>query len=206
MDSLPIHEAIRQVAKTSKELLQAKSLGVPAPAMARMANEGVLERVVTGVYIGANHERHPLIESAGWSLRYPRMVAALLTAAAYHELTDAFARGAWLFVPKGTSVPRSRVAPLHVVQIAPRWIDPEHELNLGIETLEVHGVKLRITGPDRTALDLWRYPRRIPAEHALEALRRRVRGGGFHLPGFARLAKRLGVWTQLESLIQGMML
>jgi hypothetical protein len=68
-------------------------------------------------------------------------------------------------------------------------------------TVAVHGVERRITGPVRTVLDLWRYLRRIAAEHALEALRRRVGADDFHLPAFARLGRRLGVWSRLDPLV-----
>jgi hypothetical protein len=61
------------------------------------------------------------------------------------DLTDAFSRGTWLFIPKGVSVPRSRVATLHVVQTAARFIDPARDKSTGIVTLPVHGVDLRIT-------------------------------------------------------------
>jgi hypothetical protein len=174
--------------------------------MARMEKEGVLYRVVPGIYIGAHHERHALVEAAAWALRHPSAVACLLTAAVYHDLTDAFARGTWLFVPKGTSVPRSRVATLHVVQTAARFVDPKQDRQNGIVTLPVHGVDLRITGPDRTTLDLWRYPRKVPREYALEALKRRARARDFHIPPFARLAGRLGIWGRIEPVIQGLTL
>lgn len=200
------HEAIRQAAQNSDALLRADYLDVPAPAMSRMERAGVLHRVVPGIYIGSRHERHPLIEPAGWTLRYPQMVACLLTAAVYFDLTAAFARGTWLYVPKGSSVPRSRFSSLHVVQTAPRFIEPDQDEANGIGTMELHRVKLRITSPDRTVLDLWRYPRRIPAEFALEALRRRVRAEAFHLPTFARLGRHLGVWRRLEPVVQGVML
>jgi hypothetical protein len=62
-----------------------------------------------------------------------------------------------------------------------------------------------MTGSDRTTLDLWRYPQRISAEHALEALSRRVRSDDFHVPTFARLARRLGVWAKVEPVVQGLM-
>jgi hypothetical protein len=198
-------EVIEKAADRDR-LLRASDLGVPAEAMARMQKAGVVDRVAPGVYIGASRKRSPLAEAAAWSLRYPGAVACLLTAAVHHRLTDAFARGTWLFVAKRTSVPRSRHARLQVVQIAPRFIDAGLDPENGIISVKVHGTTLRITGPDRTAIDLWRYPRRIAQEHALEALRRRSRADDFKLPSFARLARRLGAWPRLEPVLQGMML
>lgn len=171
-----------------------------------MAAEGVVERVINGVYVGVDHDQHPLIEAAAWTTRHPLAVACLMSAALHHRLTDAFAGGVWLYVPRGASPPRSVGSPVHVVQTAPRFVDPDHDAENGIVTLTVHGVELRTTNPDRTVLDLWRYPRRIAAEHALEALRRRVGANDFHLPAFARLGRRLGVWSRLGPVVQGLAL
>lgn len=200
------HDTIRLAAKESDRLLAPNDLGVTVDAMARVAAEGTIERVIAGVYVGAEHDLHPLIEAAAWTKRHPQAVACLLTAAVHHGLTDAFAGGVWLFVPKGSSPPRSVASPVHVVQTAPRFVDPTADPENGISTRTVHGVQLRITDPDRTVLDLWRYPRRIAAEHALEALRRRFGADDFHLPAFGRLGRRLGVWSRLDPVVQGLAL
>lgn len=158
------------------------------------------------MYIGAQHRLHPLAEAAAWTLRSPRAVACLLTAAVYEGLTDAFERGTWLFVPKGSSPPRSRTHAVHVIQTNERFIVRVHDQDNGIVTVQVHGVDVRITGPDRTVLDLFRYPRHVSSEHALEALRRRVSAPDFKIPAFARLARRLEIHGKVEPLLQGLVL
>lgn len=198
------HETIRKGATSSARLLTAAELDVHSSAMARLEQEGAIERIIPGVYIGASHPRHPLSEVAAWTLRHPEAVACLLTAAVYHKLTDAFPRGVWLFVPLGTPPPRSRVAPVHVVQVVPRFVEPDADAENGIQRLDVHGVEVRITGPDRTTLDLWRYSRHVSREYALDALRRRMRESGFQMYLFARLARRLGVWDRVEPVAEGM--
>jgi len=200
------HDAIRVAAIASDALLRAVELGVPSSAMSRMEQQEVIERVIPGVYVGSAHEQHVLIEAAAWTTRHPLAVTCLLTAALFHHLVDAFAGGTWLFVPKGSSPPRSVVVPVHAIQTAPRFVDPERDVENGIVSMSVHGVDVRVTGPDRTVLDLWRFPRRIAAEHALEALRRRVQADDFHLPAFARLGRRLDIWSRLEPVVQGLVL
>ena len=174
--------------------------------MSRMENEGILRRLIPGVYVGASHAAHPLIEAAAWTLKHPRAVVGLLTAAVHHDLTDAFTRGTWLLSPLGASPPRSTVVDVHVVQLAQRLVEPEFDVENDVSALIVHGVHLRLTGPDRTTADLWRYPRRISREYALDALRRRVRAPGFDMPAFARLARRLKVWDQVAPIVQGLVM
>lgn len=206
LDDLSSPEAIRLHARLSSDLFTATGKGVDPDAMARLERDGVLYRVIPGVYLGAQHARHPLVEAAAWVMRHPRTVVGLLTAAVNHDLVDAFARGTWLFVPLGCSVPRSRVVQVQVVQTALKFVDPALDAENGIGTIRVHGIDVRITDPDRTTLDLWRYPRRISSEHAIEALRRRVRAKGFEMPRFARLARRLHVWDRVERIVQGLAL
>lgn len=193
-------------AASSNRLLTAAQLGVHPSAMARLEHEGVVRRVIPGIYVGTHHPTHKLIEAAAWTLKHPLAVVGLLTAAVYHDLTDAFARGTWLFVPLGASPPRSRVANVHVVQIVPRLVEPDRDVENGISSFAVHGVDIRLTGPDRTVVDLWRYPGKIPREYALDALRRRLRSDEFEMPKFARLARDLGAWQKIEPVAQGLVL
>lgn len=111
IDEPTAHEAIR-VAAASDRLWRAADLDVPAGAMSRMYREGVLERIIPGVYLGTRNTEEPLTEAAAWILKHPAAVACLLTAAVYHDLSDAFAGGTWLHVPKGASPPRNTVVPV----------------------------------------------------------------------------------------------
>jgi hypothetical protein len=184
-------------------LLRSAELGVRPEALVKAERAGRVERVVPGVYVAAGVRRHALAASAAWTLRQPLAVTALFTAAAFHGLTDAFERGTWLFVPKGASPPRSTTVAVHSVVVLPALIAGAGH-DLGLQMLTVHGVDLRLTGPDRTVVDLWRYSRLVPREYALEALRRRVRSDGFHVAPLSRLALRLGVWGKMEPVLQGL--
>lgn len=197
--------SLLQNAAQSDHLIRAVDLDLPPYTLVQAEKAGFLERICPGIYLGAGMPRHPLAEVAGWTLRQPAAVGCLLTAAVYHHLTDAFEGGTWLFVPIGASPPRSRVVALRVVQTAPARVDPACDKENGVQRLQVHGVEVRITGPDRTVLDLWHFSSHIPEEYALIALRRRSSAPDFHLPTFARLAQRLGMWRRIQPVLQGMM-
>jgi hypothetical protein len=203
--SLPAPRAIINEAARHDQLLRADALGVPGHALVRAEAAGELVRVVPGIYLGASWPRSALTEAAAWTLRYPAAVAGLLTAAVHHGLTDALEQGTRLCVPIGTSVPRSRTTPIHPVQVTPRWITPEADAENGIVRVEAHGVIVRVTEPDRTVIDLWRYPRLVAREHALTALRRRVAAPDFSVPAFARLARHLDAWGRIEPVLVGML-
>jgi hypothetical protein len=200
------HDIVRDAASSRGDFLRALDLGVSDDCMIGMERAGILHRVAPAIYLGSQVERHALAEAAAWGLRHEGAVVGGLTAALHHQLTDAFARGVWLYTPRGTTVPRSRTANLQVVQISPRLVVPGDDKANGIITLTVHGAATRIADPDRTVIDLWRYPDRIPREYALVALGRRVRQDDFGVPEFARLARRLRAWSKLEPILQGAML
>ena len=172
----------------------------------RLVEADRLERIAPAVYLPANAAWHPLAEAAAWSLRYENAVICLLTAAVHYDLTDAFARGMWLAVPRGASRPRSREAQIHAVEVRPDLLDPELDESNGIETIDVHGSRVRITGRDRTVLDLWKYTTKIPSEYAMIALKRRVREPGFTYSKFARLGRKLRVWSRVGPVVQGLRL
>ena len=203
--SLPAPRAIIHEAAGHDQLLRANAFSVPGHALVRAEAAGELVRVVPGIYLGASWPRSTLTEAAAWTLRYPVAVAGLLTAAVHHGLTDAFEQGTWLCVPIGTSVPRSRTTPIHPIQVTLRWLTPEADAENGIARVEAHGVIVRVTGPDRTVIDLWRYPRLVAREHALAALRRRVASADFSVPAFARLARHLEAWGRIRPVLEGML-
>lgn len=198
-------ETIRQAARLDR-LLTAADLGVTPEALSRAEKSGVVVRVAPGVYLGAGHQRGRLTQGAAWTLRHPNAVVGLLTAAVFHDLTDAFPRGTWMLVPIGGSVPRSAANPLQVVQVAPWSIDPADDADLGIVTVHLHGVSVRMTGPARTVVDIWRFPRRVSVEHALTALRRYSKVDDFQVPDLARLARRFGAWGSMGPVVRGLLL
>jgi len=172
----------------------------------RLVEAHRLERVAPSIYLPIDAVWHPLAEVAAWSLRYDNAVICLLTAAVYYNLTDAFARGIWLAVPRRASRPRSKEAHLHAVEVRPDLLDPDVDESNGIETISVHGRLVRITGRDRTVLDLWKYTTKIPSEYAMIALKRRVHEPGFTFSRFARLGRKLKVWGRVGPVAQGLRL
>lgn len=194
-----------KLAAESSTFLTAEGLEVPPSTLSSLTRQGVLARLAPGVYLGAHHRQHPLAEAAAWASRRPWLVACLHTAAAFHGLNDAFPRGVWFFYPAGKNPPRSRITPIHTIRSASELLTTEPDGAQDITTRDVHGIQLAVTGPDRTTIDLWRYPRHVAYEHAERALRERLTQDGFNRRRFASLAKRLGAWERLAPALQGMM-
>lgn len=183
------HDTILTAACTGS-LLTAEAQGVSHWALVALEREGVLERILPGVYIGSNQPKQ-LVEEAAITLKNPTVVIGGLTAAVLYGLVDAFARGTWVLVPKGVPVVRSGL--IRVVRAT--HLDPKLDDVNGITSTTVHGVTVRMTNPDRTVIDLFRLQRRISYEHVYVALRRHVWSKLFDEVEFTRLCKQLGAWT-----------
>jgi predicted transcriptional regulator of viral defense system len=150
------------------------------------------------VYLGAEIEQHPLAESASIAMKFPRAVLGLATALEFHRLTTSWADGTWILVPRDRNPPHEDG--VHVVRVMPALLDDD----LGISTLEVHGVQVKITSPVRTVLDCWKYTRRVSHTLAVEALRALRASEGWNGVEVLRIAKAVGVWSRIWPFVEAL--
>jgi len=188
-------ERVREAARRGL-LIESQDLDVPPSILSRLASHGELNRIRRGVYLGANIDPHPLHEAAAVVKRTPRAVVGLLTALEYYRLTTTWPDGIWILTPRDQNPPQEEG--LHVVRARPDLLDE----NLGIDSIEVHGVTVRITNPTRTLLDCWKYTRRVSRTIALEALQELRRSEHWDGRAMYRLARRLGLWTRLRPYVE----
>jgi len=94
----------------------------------------------------------------------PNGILCLLTALRVHEIGTQSPEEVWMAIERKAWVPA--VTPGRVRFV--RWSD--RMMRVGVETLDVRGVDIRITSPDRTVVDCFRYRNKIGLDVALEAL------------------------------------
>jgi len=188
----------------SGDLFLASDVDVAGYAFQRLVEAGELDRVLRGVYLSADTERHPLVEEAAVALRTPAAVIGLLSALVHHELTTEWARGVWVLIPRHMAPPRSNEIDLHTVRVTPDAIDPAHDDELGITTLTIHGVAVRITDPVRTVVDCLKHKRHIRRGLALASLRTLRRSPAWDGARFYHLAQRFRVWSGVRMYLEGM--
>jgi len=179
-------------------LITSTDLDIPPSILSRLAHRGELYRVRRGVYIGAEVEPHPLYEAAAVVKRTPRGVVGLLTALEYYQLTTSWPDGVWILVPRDRNLPHEEG--LLSVRVRSDLLDQ----NLGIDTLEVHGVTVRITDPIRTVLDCWKYTRRVSHTVSLEALRELRASEYWDGREIVRLSQEVGVWQRIRSYVEAL--
>lgn len=130
------------------------------------------------------------------SLKLPRSVICLLTAARLHEITTANPPQVWVAMPHGSRRP---AAPDTALQIR-MWRNPEL-FQVGIQQINVAGVTVRVTDPARTVVDMFRAQNRIPDERAIECLGLYLEQGGSP-DDVLEHAEALGVATHISHYLR----
>jgi len=146
----------------SREL---EAAGVARAQLSRMVTSGDLVRVARGLY--ALQGREPASDEAlvVVARRAPQAIFCLLTALRFHGLTTQAPFEVWLGIGHRDRAPRLDWPPLRVVRFSGT------SLEAGVETREVEGVPIKVTGVARTVVDCFKFRNKIGLDVALEALR-----------------------------------
>ena len=150
-------------------LADLRAAGVTAATMRRMQDAGEAVKLGRGLYQAPDADyttEHSLAEAA---LRVPNGVICLVSALAYHGLTDQLPSKVWVAIGHKDWSPSASVPPLRIVRFA------DHLLKDGIETITVEGVAVRIFDVPKTIADCFRHRRSVGLAVALEGLQEGLR-------------------------------
>jgi predicted transcriptional regulator of viral defense system len=122
--------------------------------------------VSRGVYRFAEASPPPHLDLLTVALRVPRAVIGLVSALAFHGISDEIAHEVTLALPRGAARPRLDHAPTRVFTFSGRGY------SLGIEHHELEGVDLKVYGVTKTIVDCFRVRNRLGVDIAVKALAR----------------------------------
>lgn len=141
-----------------------RALGLTYARLRALEARGEVERVSRGLYRLASAEPTEHYSVAMACARVPESIVCLLTALRVHDLGTQVPAAVWLGIPHKAQDPILPALRLRIVRFSgAAW-------TYGIQETEFEGVRARITSPERTVLDCFRYHRLLGAEPALEAL------------------------------------
>lgn len=145
----------------------AKSLGISARMLSYYVHRGDVERIARGVYRFTNDQF--LDETINWvglavaAMNVKGGVICLLSALSYYELTDEFMNEYWIAVPNHRTrvhFPMTRVIRMR-------------NMSLGIETIKLANMKVKIFNKERTIVESFRL---LDIETAMTALKHYMSG------------------------------
>ncbi len=156
--------------------------GVTPATIARMIDDGELERLGRGLYRRPDFdasENQSLLEAAKAA---PRATICLLSALRFHDLTTQLPHAVWLKIGRKDRPPRSASQRLQIVRASGT------ALTEGVTHMRQDGVELALTTPAKTVADCFKYRNRVGLDVAIEALRDGLRRKAFTVDEFMRMA------------------
>jgi predicted transcriptional regulator of viral defense system len=190
-----------------KSLLDARSMmhahelreaGINAQTIARAVESGEVERISRGVYQkrGAEVEENQILAEA--AMRVPKGVVALVSALAFHGLTDQMPRRVWMAIGTSDWAPVQSYPPLRMVRFTKSY------LHQGIEHHAVAGIDVPIYSIPKTLADLFRNPKLVDRSVAVEGLRAALQQRKATPSAIAEAAKAGGAWKVMQPYLEAL--
>lgn len=170
-------------------LAELREAGVTAATVSRMERDGDVIRLSRGLYqlpdapLDVNHG---LAEAAK---RVPRGVVCLVSALAFHGLTDQLPGKVWMAIGRRDWAPASKGVPIRVVRFA------DTLLAESVETHVIEGVPVKVFAVAKTVADCFRHRNKIGLSVAIEGLQESLRQRKATPAEIARQAEQGGVAT-----------
>lgn len=178
-------------------LAELRAAGITAATVSRMERDGEIVRLGRGLYQRADaplDADHSLAEAAKCA---QRGVICLVSALAFHELTDQMPRQVWLAIGQRDWSPRGRPE-LKIVRFADRLLTD------GVETHVIERVPVPIFGVAKTIADCFRHRRSVGLAVAIEGLQEALRQRKATPAEIARHADRGDVGTVMRPYLEAL--
>ena len=172
--------------------------GITAATISRMVANGEVIRLARGLYqlpdapLDANHS---LAEAAK---RVPKGVICLVSALAFHELTDQLPCVVWMAVGAKYWEPKGGRPPIRIVRFTNTLLTDD------VATVGIEGVPVKIFSVAKTVADCFRHRRTIGQSVALEGLREALRQQKATPAEIARHAERGSVATVVRPYLEAL--
>jgi predicted transcriptional regulator of viral defense system len=144
---------------------QALRLGIHPRTLYALRGSGEIEQVARGVYRLASA---PPLSNPDWAAimsRLPRAVICLISALAHHGLTTQVPHATDIALSSHSQIPKMDNIPIRVF-----WFS-EPSFSIGVETVNVDRIPVRIYSAEKTIADCFKYRNKIGLDVAVEALR-----------------------------------
>lgn len=179
-------------------LIELREAGVTAATMSRMERVGEVIRLSRGVYQLPDADldpHHSLAEAAKW---VPRGVVCLVSALAFHGLTDQLPPKVWMAIRPKDWAPQRNGAPIRIVRFT------DSLLKQGYETHVIEGVAVKVFGAAKTVADCFRHRGKVGLPVAIEGLQQALRQRKATPAEIARQAEKGGVSTVIRPYLEAL--
>ena len=179
-------------------LAEFRSSGITAATVSRMVQDGEVVRLTRGLYQLTDAQldtSHSLAEAAK---RLPKGVVCLVSALAFHGLTDQIPKKVWLAIGKKDWEPKPDGTPIRIVRFTDKLLAE------GVETHLIESVPVKVFGAARTVADCFRHRSKVGLSVAIEGLQEALRQRKATPAEIARQAERGGISTVIRPYLEAL--
>lgn len=179
-------------------LAELRRRGITAATVARLERRGEVVRLARGLYQlpdASLHAHHALAEAAKL---VPKGVVCLVSALAFHQLTDQVPSRVWIAIGTKDWRPRGAQPPMRFVRF------PRGRLERGVEVHEIEGVRVPIFCVAKTLADLFRYRRVVGTGITVEGMREALRQRKATPAQISEEASNAGVWKAMQPYLEAL--
>jgi len=175
-----------------------EEIGVTAATIARAVENDEIVRLGRGLYQLPDSEldaHESLVEVA---MRAPKAVICLVSALAFHGLTDQLARKVWIAIGAKDWAPKIDYPRIRVVRFR------EPYLSGGIEERIFGGAPVRVYSVPKSLADAFRNKRLVDRSVAIESLKSALDQRKASPAAIAEAAKKFGAWSQMRPYLEAL--
>ncbi|MBE5073332.1 type IV toxin-antitoxin system AbiEi family antitoxin domain-containing protein [Erythrobacteraceae bacterium E2-1 Yellow Sea] len=193
-------DRLRQLFDT-QPILRAHELrkaGIGPETIARAVDGGEIDRISRGLYQSTDAEIDTDQALAEAAKRIPKGVIAMLSALAFHGLTDQVPRKIWVAIGNSDWHPSDAYPPTRIVRFSDAYLEQ------GVEHHEIAGVSVPIYAVAKTLADLFRNPKLVDRSVAIEGLRAAIELRKAKPGEIAQAAIDGGAWKKMKPYLEAL--
>jgi len=179
-------------------LVELREAGVTAATMSRMERAGEVIRLSRGVYQLPDAELDPHHSLAEAAKRVPKGVVCLVSALAFHGLTDQMPPKVWMAIGTKDWAPQRNGTPIRIVRFT------DSLLREGFETHVIEGVSVKVFGVAKTVADCFRHRGKVGLPVAIEGLQEALRQRKATPAEIAHQADKGGISTVIRPYLDAL--
>ena len=179
-------------------LVEFSEAGITATTVSRMERAGEVVRLARGLYQLADAALDAQQSLAEASRRVPNGVICLVSALAFHGLTDQMPPKVWIAIGRKAWRPKITYPPIRIARFS------DELLARSVELKKIAGTSVPVFSVAKTVADLFRYRRTVGDVLAVEGLRQALRQSKATPAQLAREAEAAGIWATMQPYLMAL--
>lgn len=175
-----------------------QTIGVAATTIARAVKEGSVTRIGRGLYQLSDNETNINTTLAEISKQSPRVVICLISALAFHGLTDQIPRKTWIAIGINHWKPQFEQTKTRVVRLREPYFSGD------IEKHSISGAMVQIYSVEKSLCDAFRHPKLVDRSVAIECLKSALTDKKTTPAKIANTAKKYRAWNQINQYLEAL--